>query len=282
MRGSRQRVVLITGATAGLGQRVAQELAADGAILLLHGRDPVKGRAVCARLRSATGNRQIHYYNYDLASLGEVRCFASDLVSQRSRIDVLINNAGIGGGPFPKTRQTSRDGYELRLAVNYLAPYLLTSLLLPLLRHAASARGTSRIVNIASGAQHSLDFDNPMLEREYDGKRAYSQSKLALVMYTFDLARHLAGSGVTANALHPASFMDTKMVRDWPLPSRTRVEEGAMAVVYLATASVLARVTGQYFHGLQPTAAAAQAYDEGARQRLRQLSEQWVGLVRRS
>lgn len=272
----KQRVILVTGATDGLGRRVAKKLAGTNDIVLLHGRNPDKGREALAELRESTGNSRISYFNGDLASLAEVRRLAVEIAREQPCLDVLINNAGVGGGPQLGERQTSLDGFELRFAVNYLAPFLLTRLLLPLLQRAAGKNGTSRIINIASGAQNSLDFDNPMLEGEYDGKRAYSQSKLALVMFTFDLARHLAGSGITVNAVHPASFMDTKMVREWPLQPRTRIEEGAKVVEYLVNAAEFERVTGQYFHGLQHAVAAAQAYDEAARQRLWRLSEQWT------
>lgn len=271
-----QPIILVTGATDGLGRRVAEDLAAGGAKLLLHGRNPAKGRAVLEAIRAATGNNHLSYYNGDLSSLAEVRRLAEEIIKEQPRLNVLINNAAIGAGPDPEQRQTSQDGYELRLAVNYLAPFLLTRLLLPLLQHTAEENGVSRIVNVSSGAQISLDFDDPMLERDYDGMRAYSQSKLALVMFTFDLAQQLAESRVTVNALHPASFMDTKMVREWPLEPKTKVETGARAVEYLVNAPELEGTTGQYFQGLSRAMAADQAYDEGARQRLWKLSEEWT------
>jgi len=271
-----QPIIMVTGATDGLGRRVAEDLAACGAKLLLHGRNPAKGRAVLEEIRTATGNNHLSYYNGDLSSLAEVRRLSEEIIKEQPRLNVLINNAAIGAGPDPE-RQKSRDGYELRLAVNYLAPFLLTRLLLPLLQRTAQENGISRIVNVTSGAQISLDFDDPMLERDYEGMRAYSQSKLALVMFTFDLAQKLAGSRVIVNALHPASFMDTKMVREWPLEPQTKVETGAQAVEYLVKAPELDGTTGQYFQGLMQAVAADQAYDEGARQRLWRLSEEWTG-----
>jgi len=269
--------ILITGATAGLGRLVAGHLAAQGATLLLHGRDPQKGEHLIAALRRQTGNDALCYYNADLASLDEVRRLASEIGTAHRTLDILINNAGLGAGPDPKSREISADGYELRLAVNYLAPFLLTRRLLPLLRNAAEQRGEARIVNVASVAQQALDFADLMLEKQYDGRRAYAQSKLALIMFTFDLAEELAGSGVAANVLHPATLMDTRMVREWFGTPRATVEEGAEVVEYVALAEELAGVTGAYFDRMRQTRANGQAYDRAARHRLRALSESWVG-----
>jgi NAD(P)-dependent dehydrogenase (short-subunit alcohol dehydrogenase family) len=278
MRNASERTILVTGSTDGLGRRVAEDLAGLGATLLLHGRSPDKGEAVLAAIRDATGNTRLRYYNADLSSLAEVRRLAGAIAADQPRLDVLINNSGLGAGPHLKERETSADGFELRFAVNYLAPFLLTRMLLPLLRRAAADTGEARIVNVASAAQQALDFADPMLERDYSGMRAYSQSKLALVMFSFDLARELAGSGVTVIALHPASLMDTKMVREWFGRPWTTVEEGADAVERLVLAEELAGVTGEYFEGQRRARAETQSYDEEVRQRLRQMSERWVGL----
>ena len=219
--------ILLTGATSGLGRRVAEHLAEKGATLLLHGRDPDKGKQMVAALRRETGNEALTYYNADLASLAEVRRLAEKISEKHRQLDILINNAGLGAGPEPSRRETSADGYERRFAVNYLAPFLLTRRLLPLLKRAAGTGREARIINVASAAQQAIDFDDVMLERQYDGMRAYAQSKLALIMFTFDLAEELEDSGVTANALHPASLMDTRMVREWFGQPRASVEEGA-------------------------------------------------------
>lgn len=276
MRSIDNQIILITGATDGLGRMVAEDLAGQGATILLHGRNPAKGEAVLKEIQRATGSDRLRYYNADLSSLAEVRRLADEISVEQPRLDVLANNAGLGAGPHPKVRETSPDGFELRLAVNYLAPFLLTRLLLPLLRAAAEADGTARIVNVASVAQQALDFDDPMLEKGYDGMRAYSQSKLALVMFTFDMARELEGSGIIANVLHPASLMDTKMVREWFGAPRTTVAEGARALEHLVLAEELERISGAYFDGQRQARAQAQAYDEEARRRLRELSERWV------
>jgi NAD(P)-dependent dehydrogenase (short-subunit alcohol dehydrogenase family) len=274
---SHGRIMLITGATDGLGRRVAERLAANGYTLLLHGRNPAKGRAVQERIRADTGNRHLHYYNAYFSSLAAVRALATAVSADWPHLDLLVNNAGLGAGSQPSVRDTSCEGYELRFTVNYLAPFLLTRLLLPLLRRGAVQSGEARIVNVASGAQQAIDFSDPMLEHEYTGMRAYSQSKLALIMFTFDLAQELAGSGVTVNALHPASLMDTKMVREWFGTPRTTVDEGARAVEHLALDEDLKGVNGEYYEGQRRAEAVTQAYDLQARRKLRQTSERWVG-----
>lgn len=276
MKPSEERTILITGATAGLGRRVAADLASRGSRLLLHGRDPRKGATVVEEIRRDSGNRNVSYHNADFASLADVRALADGVRSAVDRLDVLVSNAGIGAGMRGSGRQVSTDGHELRFAVNYLAPFLLTHLLLPLLRRSAPAR----IVNVASVGQQAIDFDDVMLETAYDGLRAYRQSKLAQVMFSFDLAEALRPSGVNVNVLHPASLMDTAMVRDtdyFPGPM-TSIAEGAQAVERLAWAPELEGVTGEYFDGLSRARAHAQAYDAEARRRLRELSERLTGV----
>ncbi|RUW89154.1 SDR family NAD(P)-dependent oxidoreductase, partial [Mesorhizobium sp. M8A.F.Ca.ET.023.01.1.1] len=189
------------------------------------------------------------------------------------RLDVLINNAGVGTAG--DKRQTSADGHELRFAVNYLAGFLLTSELLPLLRASAPAR----IVNVASAGQQAIDFNDVMLTHGYSGVRAYCQSKLAQILFTMDLAEQLKGSGVTVNALHPASYMNTTMVRQAGVKPWSSVETGADAILNLATAQKLEGHSGLYFDGLRESHADAQAYDARARQQLRSLSLDLVGLA---
>ncbi|MBJ6799905.1 SDR family NAD(P)-dependent oxidoreductase [Geomonas propionica] len=271
-------VILITGATDGLGEKVATDFAALGATLLLHGRDPEKGRRVTAAIRESTGSDRLHYYNADLSSLAAVEALADAVAADWRGLDVLINNAGVGAGPDPKLREASQDGFELRLAVNYLAPFLLSYRLLPLLRLRAEEVGGARIVNVASVAQQELDFADVMLEKDYDGMRAYAQSKLALIMFSFDLAHELAGSGITVNAMHPASLMDTKMVREWFGTARTTVEEGARYLERLAVDDELQGTTGLYFDQGSPKRAAEQAYDVEARRRLRELTLKLISL----
>uniref|UniRef100_C6E3R1 Short-chain dehydrogenase/reductase SDR n=1 Tax=Geobacter sp. (strain M21) TaxID=443144 RepID=C6E3R1_GEOSM len=277
MRNMEDMVFLVTGATDGLGEKVAADLAGKGATLLLHGRDRDKGRMVQARIHKATGNDRLYYYNADLSSLDEVDALAALVTKRCSRLDVLINNAGVGAGPEATRRQVSPDGFELRFAVNYLAPFLLTRRLLPLLRRTAEEAGEARIVNVASVAQRDIDFDDVMLEKEYDGMRAYAQSKQALIMFTLDLAEELSGTGVTANVLHPASLMDTNMVREWFGEARTTVEEGAAHVERLVLSEDVKGVSGIYFDQSRESRVSEQAHDMEARRRLRELSFKWTG-----
>jgi NAD(P)-dependent dehydrogenase (short-subunit alcohol dehydrogenase family) len=215
------------------------------------------------------GRREGAPYRADLASLDEVRELARRVEEENDRLDVLVNNAGIGTAG---ERAESRDGYELRFAVNYLAGFLLTRLLLPLLEHSAPAR----VVNVASAGQMPIDFDDVMLERSYSGVQAYCQSKLAQVMFTFDLAAKLWDKGVTVNCLHPATFMPTKMVLETGTTPASSLEEGVEATKRLVVAPELEGVTGKYFNGQHKARADPQAYDADARRRLRELSERLV------
>jgi NAD(P)-dependent dehydrogenase (short-subunit alcohol dehydrogenase family) len=263
-----EAAVLITGSTDGVGKLVATRLAEMGARILLHGRSDEKGRTTVHEIQRKTTTSSLEYRRADFASLDEVRRLAHEITTAHDRLTVLINNAGVGFGPPGSERQISRDGHELRLAVNYLAPFLLTHLLLPLLRRSAP----SRIVNIASIGQAPIDFSNLMLTRSYDGARAYGQSKLALIMFTFDLAATLQGTGVTANAVHPATLMNTKMVSETELQPRSTVEEGADAILHLATSPELEGISGRFFEGTRESRAHPDAYDARARQRLRALA----------
>jgi NAD(P)-dependent dehydrogenase (short-subunit alcohol dehydrogenase family) len=264
-----EATILVTGATDGLGKRVAFELAASGATVLLHGRSRKRLEATLEEAREGTGSEKLGFYLADLSSLGEVRTLAERVLTEQDRLDVLINNAGVIVGE----RRESEDGYELTFAVNYLAHFLLTHLLLPLLRDSAPAR----VVNVASAGQSPIDFDDVMLERGYGGMKAYTQSKLAQVIFTFELAERLGASGVTVNALHPASLMDTKMVLETFGRSMSTVKEGAEATVRLAASPELEGVTGRYFDGTREGRAERQAYDEEARKRLWVLSEELCG-----
>src|SRR5207302_5055584 len=209
-------------------------------------------------------------YRADFAALTQVRVLAERLAREQERLDVLVNNAGIGSTlPGGGKRQESEDGFELRFAVNYLAPFLLTRLLLPTLGQSAPAR----IVNVSSAGQAPINFRNVMLTHNYDGAQAYCQSKLALVMFTFDLAEELSGTGVTANCLHPATYMPTKMVLAARGSGLSTIEEGVQATTHLITAPELGQVSGRYFNGLREARAESQAYDRQARYQLRRLSE---------
>jgi NAD(P)-dependent dehydrogenase (short-subunit alcohol dehydrogenase family) len=267
------QTILVTGATDGIGKGAATALAREGARLLLHGRSEEKLAAVRDQIAGETGSDRIETYCADFASLDAVRGLADAVSKDHDRLDVLLNNAGLGKGRENR-RETSADGHELRFQINYLAPVLLQERLLPLLRAAAPAR----IVNVASVGQQEIDFDDPMLERGYDGMRAYCQSKLALIMASIELAERLDPAEVTVNALHPGTLLDTKMVREgWGSPMGP-VETGIEAEVYLATSADLDGVTGEYFDRTKQSKAKAQAYDSQARRTLREMTEAWIGL----
>jgi NAD(P)-dependent dehydrogenase (short-subunit alcohol dehydrogenase family) len=276
MRPLDEQVLLVTGATDGLGRGVAERLAAGGATVLVHGRDDARGEATIRDIRDATGNERLRWYRADLASLAEVRALAERVTAEQPRLDALVNNAGIGTTlPGDGARQVSADGYELRFQVNYLAHYLLTRLLLPVLERSAPAR----IVNVSSAGQAPIDFDDVMLERHYEGYLAYCRSKLAQIMFTIDLADEVADRGVTANALHPGTFMPTKIVTHAGVDPLTPLEQGVDATVGLVTAPALDGVTGRYFDGHRESRPNPQAGDAAARRRLRDLSDRLAGLA---
>lgn len=261
---TKDKTILITGSTDGVGRRVAEQLGRERARVLIHGRNAARADSLKTAIEGAGGQATV--YLADFASLLEVASLADAVTRDHCCIDVLINNAGIGFGRS-NMRELSCDHHELRFAVNYLAGFYLTRLLLPLV---IEAKG--RIVNVASVGQYPLDFEDIMLARGYDGRRAYRQSKLAQIMFTFDLAEELEGTGVTVNAVHPATFMDTAMVRGDGIRPASSVEEGVDAILNLATAPELAGKSGLFFDGLRPAQANAQAYDASARARLSALS----------
>jgi NAD(P)-dependent dehydrogenase (short-subunit alcohol dehydrogenase family) len=261
-------VILITGSTSGLGREVALELARTGAHIIVHGRDLERGREVVSMIEEAGGSGR--FFAADFASLDEVESFAETVLAEYTRLDVLINNAGIW--LQDETRQLSVDGHELHFQVNYLSHFKLTYLLLPLLRESAPAR----IVNVASGAQTPLDFDDLMMERDYSDSRGYAQSKLAQILFTVDLSEELEGTGVVAVALHPATMMDTNMVLSRGARVRSSVSEGVEAVLHAVSAPDVE--SGEYFDGTRPARASGQTYDAQARARLRAISLELTGL----
>jgi NAD(P)-dependent dehydrogenase (short-subunit alcohol dehydrogenase family) len=267
------KVILITGSTDGVGRLVARRLAASGACAIVHGRNRHRGEAVVRAIRES-GTGAAEFFCADFSSLAAVRRLAEHIAGRYERLDALINNAGVGSGGAAGVRETSADGFELRFAVNYLAGFVLTRSLLPLLlRHPGA-----RVVNVASLGQHPIDFTDVMLTRDYDGGRAYGQSKLAQIMFTFDLARELAADALTANCLHPATFMDTTMVRQSGTTPRSTVEDGAEAILNLVSSTELEGHSGGFFDRLRRSRAHPQAYDGQARAQLRVLSQQLVGM----
>lgn len=259
-----QKVILITGSTDGIGRLTALKLAEKNVRLIIHGRNPEKVKNVISELRNESLNEKVEGFTYDFSSLNEVRKFADEVISKYNKIDVLINNAGVGFADKGK----SKDGYELRFAVNYLAPFLLTHLLLPLLKMAAP----SRIVNVSSAGQSPINFDDILLEKNFNAVQAYCQSKLALIMFTINLAEKLKSENITVNSLHPGTYLDTNMVRRSNISPWGEPESGADAEVYLATSPKLKDITGKYFNVTSEARAESQAYDRQARKRLWELS----------
>ncbi|HXN66547.1 MAG TPA: SDR family NAD(P)-dependent oxidoreductase [Bradyrhizobium sp.] len=268
------KTALVTGSTDGVGRYIAGQLASAGARVLIHGRDSGRGKALADEIRRA-GRGEAVFYQADLSSLAATRQLANAILADHKRLDLFISNAGIGSQNQGPQRQTSVDGFELRFAVNYLSGFLLAYLLMPLLK----ASAPSRIVNVASLGQHPIDFDDVMITRGYGGSRAYAQSKLSQIMFTIDLAEELKGSGVTANSLHPATYMNTTMVRAGGITPISTVEQGGAAILHLAVGDDVAGKSGLFFNGMNQARANAQAYDAAARKRLRELSLELTGLA---
>ncbi|MGP4007148.1 SDR family NAD(P)-dependent oxidoreductase [Streptomyces sp. 4N124] len=256
--------ILITGATSGLGRYIAFELVRSGHLVLAHGRDPGRTERLVAELRT---EGTAEGFVADLASLAQVRDLGARVAASHPELDVLINNAGVGSGPRGSGRVLSADGHELRLAVDYLAPVELTRALLPVLR----ANPPARIVNVGSAGQEPLDCDDPEFTRGYDGFAAYCRAKFALAAHTFTLAEELDGTGVSVNVLHPATFMDTAMVREGGIAPMTSIADGAPGVLALATRDL---GTGGYFDGTRPARANAATYDHEVRKRLAAVTDQ--------
>lgn len=239
--------VLVTGSTSGVGRYLTQRLTAQGATVLAHGRDQAKLDALAAETGALT-------YRADLASLSEVAALAARLRAEHDRIDVLVNNAGVGNGAG---HELTADGHLSQWAVNYLAPVLLTRGLLPVLPPGA------RVVNVGSLGQAPIDFDDLTMEHSYDGTMAYCRSKLALAAWSLDLAERL--DKIIVNCIHPATYMDTAMVRQAGIEPWSTVEEGGDAVLRLITDDA---GTGRFFNGTDVAEAHEDAYDAKVRRQL--------------
>ena len=263
--------ILVTGSTDGIGMLTATQLAKLGARVLVHGRNSEKVTRIMNEIKTESGNSNIEGYIADFNAINNVRELASKVLNDHPRLDVLINNAGTG---LTGKRKLSQDGYELRFAVNYLAPFLLTHLLIPALKEGAP----SRIVNVSSIGQHPINFEDLMLEKNFDPHQAYRQSKLALIMFTFTLAEEIKNFGITVNALHPGTYLDTKMVNEAGITPMGKAEDGAKAEVFLATSPDLKGVSGQYFDRMEKSKAIRQAYDVEARKKLWSISMKLTGL----
>ena len=277
------KTVLVTGGTGGIGRATAVRLAAMGARVGITGRELGRVQRAAAEIASEAGGASVDAFAADLSSQSEVRRLAHDVLAAYPRLDVLINNAG----GFWSHRHVTADGLEHTFALNHLAPFLLTSLLLERLKASAPAR----VVTVSSGAQSmgKIDFDDLMGESKYSGQTAYNQSKLANVMFTYELARRLASTGVTATALHPGmtntSFSAEDPSRAFaPLvvvmrPFMRKPERGADTSVYLASAPEAEGLTGQYFADRQPKKSNKASYDAGMASRLWRVSAELVGLT---
>ncbi len=274
----RGRVCLVTGSTSAIGKATALALAQQGASLVLVARDPSKGETTVGEIRTATGNDHVEILLADLSSQASVRALADGFRSEHDRLDVLVNCAGA----FFRDRRVTVDGLELSFALNHLAYFLLTTLLIDLLRASAPAR----IVNVTSGAQSMgrIDFEDLQGERRYRGQTAYNQSKLASVLFTYELARRLDRTGVTANCVHPGVVRTNFGCENQPLAWRLMMpvvtpfmpspEKGAQTVVYLASAPEIEGVSGKYFHDLKPERSSKLSYDKDLAARLWAVSEE--------
>jgi NAD(P)-dependent dehydrogenase (short-subunit alcohol dehydrogenase family) len=276
------KTVLITGGTGGIGKAAAVRLAALGARVGITGRDRARAEASAAEIAGASGNPHVDIFVADMSSQAEVRRLAAEVLAAYPRLDVLLNN--VGG--FWAHRHVTADGLERTFALNHLAPFLLTNLLLDRLIASAPAR----VVTVSSGAQSMgrIDFDDLMAERKYSGQGAYNDSKLANVMFTYELARRLEGSGVTASVLHPGmtstAFGAEDTARGWgPLiaamrPFMQRPGQGADTPVYLASSPEVEGVSGRYYAKRKPKRSHESSYDAATTARLWQVSADLVGL----
>ena len=272
------KVCLVTGANTGIGKVAAVELARQGATVVMVCRDKAKGQAARREIQQASGNNQVDLLLADLSSQANIRKLAVDFKTRHSRLDVLLNNAGL----YMPKRTLSTDGIETTFAVNHLAYFLLANLLLDVLKQAAP----SRVINVSSGAHRRgvMAFDNLQGERSYSGISAYSNAKLANILFTRELARRLAGTRVTVNCLHPG-VVATQIFRNLPKPLEWLVkafalspEKGAQTSVYLASSPEVAHVTSKYFVKQRETAPVAAAQDDAVARKLWQISEQLTGL----
>ena len=269
----KNKTVLVTGSTDGIGKQTALELAQQGAQVIVHGRSADKARTVRDDIRRATGNDRVAYAVADLASLVDVRSLAQHVLMDYDRLDVLINNAGT----FMQERTLSPDGYELTLAINHLAPFLLTNLLLDRLQASAPAR----VITVSSVAHNRVrvDFDNLNGEKSFGGYAAYALSKLANVLFAYELAERVKAAGVTSNALHPG-VITTKLLASGFNTTGSSLAEGAATSVYLASSPDVHGVTGQYFDKCRAVASSPLSHDRGLQQQLWQISEQLTGLAK--
>jgi Dehydrogenases with different specificities (related to short-chain alcohol dehydrogenases) len=268
----KNKVILITGSTDGIGKQCALELARKGATVLLHGRNPSLGKTVLEQSSSDLQNDKLGLFVADFASLKQVRRLADEILDKHTKLDVLVNNAGV----YMRDRQLTEDGFEVTFGVNHLAPFLLTNLLLDLLKKSAP----SKIINVSSMVHQNapFDFHNLQGEKRFDAYDAYSTSKLANLLFTYVLANRLHNSGVTVNALHPG-VIATKMLRaGFGSMGGRPVEDGAARIEYLIETPGIENASGKYFVNDKEQTSSPHSRDEKLQKQFWALSEKMVGL----
>jgi len=266
------KTMLVTGATDGIGMQTAIDLARLGHHVLIHGRSQARGECLVGHIRQTIQHAQVELVLADLAQMAQVRALAQDILDKYPRLDVLINNAGV----FQDTRTLTGDGFETTFAVNHLAPFLLTNLLLERLK----ASAPSRIISVSSGTHRGgqIEWDNLQGERHYSGYDAYSRSKLANVLFAFALARRLKGTGVTSNALHPGVISTKLLHAGWKSAGGADLERGAETSVMLATDPAVEGITGRYFDNRREAASSPATQDIRLQEELWRVSAGMVGL----
>jgi len=264
----KEKIVLVTGSTDGIGKQTAFELAEMGAKVIIHGRDSIRTKSVYEEIKNKTGNNSIDYFIADFSSLKEVKTLSHDIHRKYKKLDVLLNNAGV----FETERVLSKDGFEQTFAVNHLPHFLLTALLLDLIKKL----DYGRIINVASTTHASeLDFDNLQGEKYYDGCTAYSYSKLCNIIFTYYLSQKLSGTNITTNCLHPG-VIGTKLLRaGWGIGGGS-LKEGCRTSVYLATSPEVENISGKYFVNSRQADSSTISYDKQVQKRLWDLSEEYV------
>ncbi len=264
------KIILITGSTDGIGKQTAFELASMGHKVIIHGRNPQRVKTVFNEIKEQTGNSDINFVVADLSSLENVRHLAAEINSKYDMLDVLLNNAGV----FSSQRELSKDGFEITFAVNHLAHFLLTNLLLDTIKQSDQGR----IVTVSSMAHSSdIDFDNLQGEKFFDGYTAYASSKLCNILFTFHLTEKLSETNVTANCLHPGVISTKLLHAGWGMGGGS-LKQGAETSVYLATSTDVDNVTGKYFVSKRPSHAAVISYDSEIQQRLWDDSFEMTGI----
>jgi NAD(P)-dependent dehydrogenase (short-subunit alcohol dehydrogenase family) len=271
------KVILITGANSGIGKATATALAEMGAHVVMMSRDMDRGEEARQEVISVSRNNQVDLMQCDLASLTDIRRFSCEFIAKYSRLDVLINNAGI----YTDKRMETADGFEYQIGVNHLGPFLLTRLLIDLLKKSSP----SRIINVASAAHFGgkMDFDDVQSHKKYSGWKAYAQAKLANILFTYELAHRLAGTGVTANCLHPGfvnsnfavnrSTGKANLMMKLMKPFTIEPAEGAETSIYLAASPEVEGITGKYFAKRKEKASSKASYDLVTAEKLWNISE---------